>query len=271
MRLLKIEPKRLFSNTSRTASKRKCSFTSKTLQSQEIRRSLQSQENFAERSSQNESEVGASQQILDESPAIQCTFTSITQASGHFPAAVAGGFDDQGVLYCIGTSGGTRKYTNPHSSGEVRASMSSLEEGNSMLGRPSRFLTHHHDGRIGNCTDVEQSPWMAVDLGEGRTLVTNHYALRHGAPTGRNTLCNWKLEASNDAQTWVTLQVHVNDYSLPQDAGYGVAAWPIEGVTVAYRHFRIVGSGMAQICSAGIELYGELLRAGVGAPSRSEV
>jgi hypothetical protein len=196
-------------------------------------------------------------------PAVSCAFKSITQASGQFPDAKAGEFDNQGVLYFLGTAAGTQAYVNPHSSGTVLASMSSVEEDCSMYGRSDRFVSHQHGARIGNSTNVQMCASMAVDLGEGKSLVVNHYAIRHGAPTSKYGLRDWTFEGSHDGQNWTVLREHASDVSLPENVGFGVAAWPVKGVACAFRHFRIHQSSETPraLCCAGIELYGELMGA----------
>jgi hypothetical protein len=64
--------------------------------------------------------------------------------------------------------------------------------------------------------------------------------------------------------------VHKDDNSLPNE-GFSVAAWEVEGVNQAYRHFRIRMTGMNSygnnygtncghtLCCTGIELWGRLL------------
>jgi hypothetical protein len=53
-------------------------------------------------------------------------------------------FDRNGVLYFIGTAGGTREWANPHVSGEVVAAMSSQ---NRPFCAPDRFVVH----RVEDC------------------------------------------------------------------------------------------------------------------------
>ena len=65
------------------------------------------------------------------------------------------------------------------------------------------------------------------------------------------------------------LRVHKGDNSLPEE-GFSVAAWEVEGVNQAYRHFRIMQTGANSgplgygyyehiLFCAGIELWGRLL------------
>ena len=168
-------------------------------------------------------------------------------------------FDTNGVLFHLGTAGGTRAYQNPHNAGAVVASMSSISDGD-----PSRFVEHTHASPVYNFTIDVADSWMAVDLKAAR-LVPNHYALRSDAQSGNNKLRHWRLEASNDGQAWTILRAHSSDASL-RDEAMSVAAWPLDAAAVAgrsFRHFRIVqtganSSGANYLLCAGIELYGVL-------------
>ena len=100
---------------------------------------------------------------------------------------------------------------------------------------------------------------MSVDLGEGRSLRPDHYCLRHDN-NGGCVLRHWRLEGSHDGRAWVALRTHTNDASIAE-ASMATAAWPVEGATEAFRHFRILqtgpnASGYNSLMCAGIELYG---------------
>ena len=105
---------------------------------------------------------------------------------------------------------------------------------------------------------------MSVDLGAGRSLVVDHYCWRNSFPgDGNHTLRTWRLEGSNDGRTWTTLKTHNNDQSLKKEAG-SVAHWAVDGVSTAYRHFRVIQTGKNAfnhdyLVTQGMELYGELL------------
>jgi len=83
-------------------------------------------------------------------------------------------FDENGVLYHIGTAGGKEAYTNPHEAGRVVAAKSSNNTGND-----AHFVQHAHSSGISNYTDNAPNSWMSVDLGESRTLQPNYYCLRN--------------------------------------------------------------------------------------------
>ena len=174
-------------------------------------------------------------------------------------------FDDKGVLHFIATDGGTCAYSNPHDSGRIVASMSSIFESSSQYGDPRRFVQGaSHDGQY-NFTNNQAGSWMAVDL--KRQLIPSHYCLRSDKHSGGNhKMRHWRLEGSNDGSSWTTLREHSNDTALGDDA-FSVAHWPLPDVATAYRHFRIYQTGNNSsnnntlICT-GIELYGVLLSAG---------
>ena len=185
--------------------------------------------------------------------------SGVTELPATFGHRFASPFDTNGVLFHLGTAGGTRAYQNPHAAGAVVASMSSIHDGD-----PPRFVEHTHASPVHNYTKNVAASWMAVDLKAAR-LVPNHYALRSGMQSGNNQLRHWRLEASNDGRAWTILREHGSDASLG-DAPMSVAAWPLDAEAVAgrpFRHFRIMqtgpgSSGRSYLMCAGIELYGVL-------------
>jgi hypothetical protein len=165
-------------------------------------------------------------------------------------------FDENGVLYWIGTDGGSRPYTNPHDSGDVVASMSTIGEG-----KLNRVVLHKHTGGEKNYTNGGDNEWMGVDLGDGCLLVPNHYCLRHGFSSASYAMRHWRLEGSNDGEQWVSLKEHTDDKTLAE--GYQAAGWALEGVDQGYRHFRVVQTGEnsdsnTQMMCAGMAFYGTL-------------
>ena len=178
-------------------------------------------------------------------------------------------FDTNGVLYHLGTGGGTREYENPHRSGEVVAALSSLSQMSGHEGDPEvvreRFVLHSLEHDRGNykglCyTDGEPNSWMSVDLGAGRSLVPDFYCLRGG--NGVFHLRTWMLQGSQDGNEWHTLRVHENDESLGTTT-HSVAGWAVEAGGRCHRHFRVLQHGKNScdydhLMCCGIELYGEL-------------
>jgi hypothetical protein len=195
-------------------------------------------------------------------------------------------FDNQGALYWLATGSPVsdnqkKPYQNPHSSGEVVATMSSVYRGDPMLlvqhwGDDGLATAPNEETKVDpfilgsinrgemvtNCTENVKKSWISVDLGPDRTLVPKHYCLRHGTGDKDGRLKNWQLQASNDAMKWTTLQSHTKDKSFPE-TGWAVGDWPVEECEAPYRYFRILQNGMNSdciniLCCAGIELYGNL-------------
>jgi hypothetical protein len=173
------------------------------------------------------------------------------------------------VLYYIGTVGKTEAYTIPSSFGVTPKMSSILEMSSILFGNPARLLLHkheeynHYNTEDVNATKEEENSWVSIDLGEGRSLMVNYYCLRHGYSNHYYRLQSWDFEGSNDGSEWTVLRVHKDDNSLPHE-GFSVAAWEVEGVSQAYRHFRIRMTGKASgdhhaLSCAGIELWGRLL------------
>jgi hypothetical protein len=178
-----------------------------------------------------------------------------------FERAKGDAFDERGVLFHLGTKGGTQPYANPHGGDSgVVASMSSVD---SNFGDPKKLTEHRHCSEFYKFTEDKPGQWAAVDLGASHRLVLDHYALRHDK-AGYGYLRSWTLEGSNDADTWQPLREHKNDASLA--AKMAVAAWALDGAAVggcSFRHFRVRqtgenAGGIDNLCCAGIELYGRL-------------
>ena len=164
-------------------------------------------------------------------------------------------FDTNGILHHIGTRGGTAAYRNPHELGEVVSSGSSF-----MMGAVEYFVEHAHAAPVYNYTSNVPESWLAVDLGEGRSLVVDHYCLRSDDHDW-GKLRNWELQGSLDGQTWQTLRAHEGDTSL-SSRPMSTAAWPVDTGAQAFRHFRIQqmnvnsSGNRHHLMCAGIELYG---------------
>jgi hypothetical protein len=170
-------------------------------------------------------------------------------------------FDTNGILYFLGTNGGTEDYTNPQTSGKVKVAIHTLEKGS---GAKDALVAHSHDGKVVNLTHDKPSQWMSVDLGDGRSLVPNHYCLRHGNDNGEKRLRFWRFQGSKDGKKWVTLREHKKDHVLA-DEPFSVGGWPVKNVEgESYRKFRIFQTGKNSegthvLSCAGIELYGQLV------------
>ena len=107
---------------------------------------------------------------------------------------------------------------------------------------------------------------MAVDLGVGRRLVIDHYALRNDGD-GTCALRSWVLEGADelDAKQWTTLRKHDGDKKLEYRKAYAEGCWAVEGGDRAFRCFRVRTGPNPNawfdhtLACGGIELYGTLV------------
>lgn len=168
-------------------------------------------------------------------------------------------FDHNGVLYFIGTNGGTIHYKNPHDLNYVVASKSSNGVFNtnpgSLVGRISKE----------NTTDNIPNSWMGVDLGAHRFLVVNHFSLRYGWEHCSGIFHfpqNFEFQGSNCGTVWETIERYPSICFNPDGENYSCAHSPVT-TTVGFRYFRILQYGLNQggsniLALSGLELYGNL-------------
>lgn len=174
-------------------------------------------------------------------------------------------FDENGLVFFIGTQGNLSPFMNPHrmhSVGQrsgIGASMSSV----GLFGSPYRFLNHKEKEL--NFTNNLPDSWMKMDIGSHRRMRVNHYCLRHGGSGGADVLRIWELQASNTGSDWICLKKHKYDQKLSKSS-FSIADWAITETpqsSVGYRYFRIVQTGQNSgwnsiLNCGGIELYGVL-------------
>ena len=166
-------------------------------------------------------------------------------------------FDENGVLYYIGTNGKSTSYKNPHDAGYVVSQWSSIGLGSSSV---AAFVERNNQGEFCATSNVSNS-WMSVDLGEKMRLVVNHFCIRDNWNC-RSKLRNWELQSSEDGQTWSVLLVQ-NSTAFHTSSSVPTN-WPVvELKQNGARFFRILQTGPnsnmnQELVCGGIELYGTL-------------
>ena len=162
-------------------------------------------------------------------------------------------FDDNGILYFLGTKGGQQSWKNPSISDEVSVCSSALVkdsvEISNFVGRePLRLVTKPED-----------NAWMQVDF-KDKLIQPSYYSLKHYISWDTECLRNWILQASNDGIRWVTVKKHEEDTSLNEKGA--THTWPVQS-RGAYRIWRIKQTGLNSnkhkyLACSGIEFYGQL-------------
>ncbi|KAK0175018.1 hypothetical protein PV327_008803 [Microctonus hyperodae] len=170
-------------------------------------------------------------------------------------------FDENGLLYWIGTNGKTcSEWVNPGQYGLVIVTSSdgrSLPYGHleDILSRDQNALNCH--------TNDDNRAWFSIDLGVW--IIPNGYTLRHARGYGKSALRNWMLQASKDGVNWTTLYTHIDDCSLNEPGS--TATWNLEppsDESQGWRHLRLQqtgknASGQTHYLSvSGFEVYGEV-------------
>lgn len=170
-------------------------------------------------------------------------------------------FDENGIIYFIGSNGKSTDWVNPGQYGLVTITSS---EGRQLpYGRLEDILSR--DSISVNChTKDNKKAWFSIDL--GMYVIPTAYTLRHARGYGRSALRNWLFQMSKDGVSWTTLVTHSDDKSLVEPGS--TCTWPVDcpsDEVQGYRHVRIQqngrnASGQTHYLSlSGFEIYGKVI------------
>eukprot|EP01084_Bolivina_argentea_P250100 418904_1 len=176
-----------------------------------------------------------------------------TGQAGVYHFTYAEDFDENGILYFLGSQGGQKAWKNPALTDEVAVCSSALVKDSTEI---SYFV-----GRttVRCVTKPEDNAWMQVDF-KDKLIQPSYYTLRHYLSWDTECLRNWILQASNDGIHWVTVKKHEEDSSLSEKGA--AHTWPVQS-RGAYRIWRIKQTGLNSnkhkyLACSGIEFYGQL-------------
>ena len=202
-------------------------------------------------------------------------------------------FDENGLIYYIGTNGKSKEWINPAKHGLVSVTSS---DGRSLpYGKVEDILSRQAEPR--NChTKDRPNSWFAIDLGV--YIIPSAYTLRHSRGYGKSALRSWQLEMSKDGSTWELISAHENDESLlepgstntwhllaPQDEKQGwrhvrilqviFKVGRVMKITVAERTDLVCvpqtgrnGTSKTFLSLSGFEIYGSIVTACTDRPGR---
>lgn len=168
-------------------------------------------------------------------------------------------FDENGIIYFIGSNGKTTDWVNPGQYGLVTVTSS---EGRQLpYGKLEDILSR--ESISVNChTKDNKKAWFAIDL--GMNIIPSSYTLRHARGYGRSALRNWMFQMSKDGINWTTLVTHSDDKSLSEPGS--TCTWPVDcSDDEGFRHVRIQqngrnASGQTHYLSlSGFEIYGKVV------------
>lgn len=170
-------------------------------------------------------------------------------------------FDENGIIYYIGTNGKTTEWANPAQFGLIVVTSS---EGKHLpYGKLEDILSRENISVNCHTKDIKKA-WFAIDL--GLFIIPTAYTLRHARGYGRSALRNWMFQMSKDGLNWISLLTHTDDKSLTEPGS--TCTWPIESSSEdkqGFRHIRIQqngknSSGQTHYLSiSGFEVYGKVV------------
>ncbi len=173
-------------------------------------------------------------------------------------------FDSNGYLFNIATNNQTEPWTNPHLTGRIKVTASSLNEHGyeaieGVVGHPHPIKKADSSarGKFHTRSVGDNTPWITIDLLKNPPICPSAYCIGATSGGGCFALRNWKFQASVDGKKWFDLRVHENEKS--EDCAFTVDAYH-----AYFRFFRIQGVGTQEsgtTCMFGIggfEIYGQV-------------
>eukprot|EP01083_Nonionella_stella_P145372 455347_1 len=161
-------------------------------------------------------------------------------------------FDENGIIYWIGTQKGKYNWINPMDLKEIAVTSSALSVGThqSIIGREWAEMY----------TPNAQNQWVCVDVKEYE-VKPNYYTLRHGYSVGDAYAMNWRLEGMvRNGTEWEVLRTHCKDDSLKR--AERTSSWELK-CNKYYSKFRVFqydGNNRPDnhLCLSGFEIYGTI-------------
>lgn len=165
-------------------------------------------------------------------------------------------FDENGIIYFIGSCGKTKPWINPGLRSMKIVSVKSCE-----LVRDSEpAFSWIGRGTVRCATRNLMNSWFSVDFIK-KFIRPTHYSLRHYSSWDTEALRFWVFEGSNDENSWTIISQHQSDTSLKKRGA--THTWKVN-CSNAFRIFRIRLTGYNSnnhfhLCCSGFEIYGEVL------------
>jgi len=169
--------------------------------------------------------------------------------------------DKNGIVYYIGTSGGSQYWKNPGLTGLIRVYASSLMHDSA----PATAVLGKEAVRC--VTKPEKNSWFVIDFAR-KMICPTAYTLRHYSTWDTEALRTWQFSASVDGLKWDIIKKHRNDTSLNmKGAAY---TWRIDNCQEYYCKFKILQTDFNSnrhyyLALSGFEIYGTLKERDQGA------
>ena len=172
-------------------------------------------------------------------------------------------YDQNGILYWLGTNNHTEKYENPCLKGLVKLDSSKVGIGKieDMVDRREETNSYQYNGWSGPMIGREKNAWFTIDFGENLKIMPTCYTLQHCC-SAYGLMRGWNFEGSNDGKNWVSIRRHFNDKSIQYENT--IVTFQIDDCSDHYRYFRIYSTqkqhhGWWEITASLLEIYGHVI------------
>jgi len=175
-------------------------------------------------------------------------------------------FDDNGILYYLGTQLYKMPYQNPESLNLVK-----IQPEKFYCGTPQQAFSHEMPREQNWLEKPPPNSFMEIEF-LNYSIMPTAYTIRHGYPLLGHAIRNWRFEAkeSHDDKSWTVLNHHKNDTKLKGTNLTETATFfvpdenHLENRDLYFKIFRIYQDGMTDTNStylmiSGFEIYGHLL------------
>jgi len=144
--------------------------------------------------------------------------------------------DANGIIYYRATLNGAAAWVNPHTSGRMTITASSVNAADYGI---DQAVDRGTEGERPFATTNTPGGWIQFDLGEPFRLT--HYAIQGNTEINMHQPRSWTVQGSNSPTgPWTDLDVHVNDATINAEDAWG--DWPLPA-TEAHRYVRILNTG----------------------------
>jgi len=172
-------------------------------------------------------------------------------------------FDENGILYFIGTDGGASKtWKNPCASGKIKLFKNAEKMYNDEM----------KDYNLIEREDIQSTyfggtypQYFTIDLGGEVSVAVTHYTLRHGYKYDNSFLQDFTFSASVDGIEWDILDEQIE---TPFSYGFQTVTFPVKQTNKFYSYFKLLQKGDYNIpggkqgapymCINGLEIYGQM-------------
>lgn len=165
-------------------------------------------------------------------------------------------WDENGIMYWLGTKGKTRAFIEPTSDPMLAVATSSWTV---QASTPAAFH-RPSSGAVSNYIPAANFPgWFQLEF-KTVSVIPSYYTLRTDT-NGDYAVRHWKFQGSNDGRAWVDLSTHNNDAQMSTSPSAS-ASWPVPKNT-PFCFFRLLCTGGnsrddKNLMMNGFEVYGKL-------------